>query len=42
MKLYLNMPKQLYPYYRDELEKANDFLKRGYLLHTLANVEIWF
>lgn len=31
MKLYLNMPKQLYPYYRDELEKANDFLKRGYL-----------
>ena len=31
MKLYFNMPKALYPFYRAELEKATAFLKKGYL-----------
>ena len=31
MKLYFNIPKPLYPYYREELVKANEFLKKGYL-----------
>lgn len=30
MKLYLNMPKALYPYYRDELKKATEFLGQGH------------
>jgi len=31
MKLYLKMPKSLHPYYNTELEKAEAFLKKGYL-----------
>lgn len=31
MKLYFNMPKELYPFYLEELKKASDNLKNGYL-----------
>ncbi len=31
MKPYLNMPKTLYPYYKEELERATAFLSQGYL-----------
>ncbi|MDX2047694.1 MAG: DUF3703 domain-containing protein [Chitinophagaceae bacterium] len=39
MKLYFNMPKQLYPYYREELIKATDFLKKGYLQQCWRHYE---
>lgn len=31
MKLYFNIPKSLYPYYSEELLRANEFLQKGYL-----------
>lgn len=31
MKLYIKMPDELYPYYKNELQMANDFLKKAYL-----------
>ena len=31
MKFYFSMPKTLYPHYRNELEKATGYLKKGYM-----------
>jgi hypothetical protein len=39
MKLYLTIPKSLYPYYKEELEKGNQLLREGKLQQSWRHLE---
>lgn len=39
MKLHLTIPKSLYPYYKEELEKGNQLLQEGNLQQSWRHLE---